>query len=69
MEPPEPRAGNVDKYALGEDGVEWLGPLIWKFSKWWLAGEDIEEREDIRDDITSGDAGLILTLFGEGLVE
>ena len=65
--------GNLDWKALGDVGVDWLwavgGRTGWDCS----TGEEMVENEEIRDEMTSGEAGWIRALladeiraFGEG---
>lgn len=39
--------------AVGDPGIDWVP----EFSKSWFAGDDMIERDVIKDEITSGEAG------------
>jgi hypothetical protein len=47
--------------AAGDAGVDWFPAL----SKSWFAGDDMIERDVIKDEITSGEAGCTLMRFEE----
>ena len=50
---------NVVFVAAGDAGVE----LLPEFSKSWFAGDDMIDRDVIKDEITSGEAGCTCTRF------
>lgn len=50
---------------LGEEGVERLEPTLGRLSKWSAAGEEMAESEEMREEMTSGDAGCTFTRLAE----